>query len=168
MFEIKPRERQLHGGTPQPCNPLGRAGVSLPPLRASPSRADPQPPQESFASGGSGSIRGGSKEHVSVGPDAILHRGRTIPSSARAPAAERLRVQPAPAQARSRGDRPSRRGEDVQRGGARGICGGFAPAARLLLQSASHGNKSRRSATRKSLSRGAPQPRLSGQPRFEK
>lgn len=37
MFEIKPRERQLHGGAPQPpCNPGGAA----PPLRASLSWAD--------------------------------------------------------------------------------------------------------------------------------
>ena len=57
------------------CNPLGRVGVSLPPLRASLGRADPQQPQEGFASRGSSSLRGGSEDCVSFAPDAVLRHG---------------------------------------------------------------------------------------------
>lgn len=77
MFEIKPRDRQLRGGTHgQSCNPLGRAGVLLPPLGARRRRADPQP-QQGFASRRSSSLRGGSEGWVPVAPDAVLRRGQT-------------------------------------------------------------------------------------------
>jgi len=151
MFEIKPRERQLRGGAPQPVGVTlwgAQGGCCLPPS---------SPWWASLAEGLAACVAAPrtARPRVPVPPCFPPPRVPPLRSSSSAPG-----LPPA-------GYPEDSRGDGMQRGSARGSRG-VAPAVRLLLQSTLPGNKSRRSATRKSLSRGAPQLRLSRQPRREK